>query len=144
MRARRVPSVALARQLDELVQTLGDIGFLDADRFLYLTDRKANMIISGGVNIYPQETENLLITHPRVLDVAVFGVPDPDFGEVVVAVIVPEPGKTSEPQALRALARERLAGFKVSKQVLVIGELPRNALGKVEKARLRALAAQIG
>ena len=79
-----------------------------------------------------------------MLESAVVGRPDPDFGEVVVAVIVPEPGKTSEPQALRALARERLAGFKVSKQVLVIGELPRNALGKVEKARLRALAAQIG
>ncbi len=69
--------------------TLGDVGYLDADGFLYLTDRKAFMIISGGVNIYPQETENVLITHPEVADVAVFGVPNEEIGEEVKAVVQP-------------------------------------------------------
>ena len=69
--------------------TLGDVGYLDDDNFLYLTDRKAYMIISGGVNIYPQETENVLVTHPKVVDVAVFGVPNDDFGEEVKAVVQP-------------------------------------------------------
>ena len=69
--------------------TLGDVGYVDADGFLHLTDRKAFMIISGGVNIYPQEAENLLITHPKVMDCAVFGVPNPDFGEEVKAVVQP-------------------------------------------------------
>ena len=69
--------------------TLGDVGYLDEDNFLYLTDRKAYMIISGGVNIYPQEAENVLVTHPKVVDVAVFGVPNDDFGEEVKAVVQP-------------------------------------------------------
>ena len=69
--------------------TLGDVGYLDEDGFLYLTDRKAYMIISGGVNIYPQEAENVLVTHPKVVDVAVFGVPNDDFGEEVKAVVQP-------------------------------------------------------
>ena len=69
--------------------TLGDVGYLDDDGFLYLTDRKAYMIISGGVNIYPQEAENVLVTHPKVIDVAVFGVPNDDFGEEVKAVVQP-------------------------------------------------------
>ena len=69
--------------------TLGDVGYLDDDGFLYLTDRKAYMIISGGVNIYPQEAENVLVTHPKVVDVAVFGVPNDDFGEEVKAVVQP-------------------------------------------------------
>ena len=69
--------------------TIGDIGFLDEDGFLYLTDRQSNMIISGGVNIYPQEAENVLTMHPKVLDVAVFGVPNEDFGEEVKAVVQP-------------------------------------------------------
>src|SRR5690606_25597386 len=69
--------------------TLGDVGYLDADGYLFLTDRKSFMIISGGVNIYPQEAENLLASHPRVADVAVIGVPDPDMGEAVKAVVQP-------------------------------------------------------
>ena len=68
---------------------MGDVGYLDDDSFLYLTDRKAYMIISGGVNIYPQEAENALVTHPKIIDVAVFGVPNEDFGEEVKAVVQP-------------------------------------------------------
>ena len=120
--------------------TLGDIGFLDADRFLYLTDRKANMIISGGVNIYPQETENLLITHPRVLDVAVFGVPDPDFGEAVKAVVQPIDMRETGPAFERELidwCRARLSHIKCPKSIDFTAELPRHATGKLYKRLLR-------
>ena len=79
--------------------TIGDIGYKDADGYLYLTDRQSNMIISGGVNIYPQETENLLVMHPKVQDVAVIGVPNDDLGEEVKAVVVPAPGVAAGPRA---------------------------------------------
>ena len=85
--------------------TIGDIGYMDEDGYLFLTDRKAHMIISGGVNIYPQEIEDALITHPKVTDVAVFGVPDPDMGEQVKAVVQPADGV--EPSA--ALEAELIA-----------------------------------
>ena len=88
--------------------TLGDVGYLDEDGFLYLTDRKAYMIISGGVNVYPQEAENLLITHPKVLDVAVFGVPNDDFGEEVKAVVQPTVMPADAEEA-NALERELVA-----------------------------------
>ena len=84
--------------------TLGDVGYLDDDGFLYLTDRKAYMIISGGVNIYPQEAENVLVTHPKVVDVAVFGVPNDDFGEEVKAVVQPVE-MPADDDAADALAR---------------------------------------
>ena len=88
-------------------------------------------------NVIPKEVEEVLDALDGVLESAVVGRPDADFGEVVVAVVVGEPGVTVDPEVLRLKARERLAGFKVPKQVLVVGELPRNALGKVEKARIR-------
>ena len=96
--------------------TLGDIGYLDEDGFLYLTDRKAYMIICGGVNIYPQEAENLLVTHPKVLDVAVFGVPNEDFGEEVKAVVQPVDMADAGPDLEReliAFCKEHLAGYQV-------------------------------
>lgn len=120
--------------------TLGDIGFLDADSFLYLTDRKANMIISGGVNLYPQETEDLLVTHPRVLDVAVFGVPDPDFGEAVKAVVQPIDMREAGPAFERELidwCRARLSHIKCPKSIDFTAELPRHATGKLYKRLLR-------
>jgi len=120
--------------------TLGDIGYLDADGYLYLTDRKANMIISGGVNIYPQETENLLVTHPRVMDVAVFGVPDEEFGEAVKAVVQPmdmaEAGPELE-QELIAFCRAHLSHIKCPKSIDFEAELPRHATGKLYKRLLR-------
>ena len=103
--------------------TLGDVGYLDADNFLYLTDRKAYMIISGGVNIYPQEAENVLVTHPKVVDVAVFGVPNDDFGEEVKAVVQPVemPADDAAAQALASeliqFCRSELADVKCPRSI---------------------------
>jgi long-chain acyl-CoA synthetase len=116
--------------------TLGDVGYLDADNFLYLTDRKANMIISGGVNIYPQEAENLLALHPKVADVAVFGVPDEEMGEQVKAVVQPvdwsEAGPALETELI-AYCRANLAHLKCPKSVDFDAELPRHPTGKLYK-----------
>jgi len=120
--------------------TLGDIGHVDAEGYLYLTDRKAHMIISGGVNVYPQETENLLVTHPEVLDVAVIGVPDDDLGEAVKAVVTPRDMNRAGPaleRELIAFCRERLAAPKCPKSVSFEAELPRHPTGKLYKRLLR-------
>jgi acyl-CoA synthetase (AMP-forming)/AMP-acid ligase II len=120
--------------------TLGDIGKLDEDGFLYLTDRKANMIISGGVNIYPQETENVLTVHPKVADVAVFGVPNADFGEEVKAVVQlvdhAEAGEEME-RTLIAYCKEHLADVKCPRSVDFREELPRHPTGKLYKRLLK-------
>jgi acyl-CoA synthetase (AMP-forming)/AMP-acid ligase II len=121
--------------------TIGDIGYLDADGFLYLTDRQSNMIISAGVNIYPQEAENLLVMHPKVHDVAVIGVPNEDMGEEVKAVVVPTPG--AEPGAaleaeLIAYCRAHIAHYKCPRTVDFTAELPRTETGKMAKRKLRA------
>src|SRR5258706_7731288 len=100
--------------------TVGDVGYLDDDGYLYLTDRSTFMIISGGVNIYPQECENLLITHPEVTDAAVFGVPNEDLGEEVKAVVQPMPGVTADQelaQRLLAFCRQHLAPLKCPRSV---------------------------
>jgi fatty-acyl-CoA synthase/long-chain acyl-CoA synthetase len=120
--------------------TLGDVGYLDADGFLYLTDRKSYMIISGGVNIYPQETEDLLITHPEVADVAVFGVPNEEMGEEVKAVVQPHDmaraGKDLENE-LMLFCREHLSPIKCPKSIDFEAELPRTPTGKMVKRHLR-------
>ncbi|WP_201781288.1 acyl-CoA synthetase [Sphingomonas sp. Leaf357] len=120
--------------------TLGDIGRIDADGFLYLTDRKSFMIISGGVNIYPQEIENRLITHPRVADVAVIGGPDAEMGERVIAVVQPldmaEAGEALAAE-LTAWCRAELSGVKTPRQIDFAEELPRHATGKLYKRLLR-------
>ena len=120
--------------------TVGDVGYLDDEGYLYLTDRKSFMIISGGVNIYPQETENLLITHPKVLDAAVLGVPDDDLGEVVKAVVQPMDGiePTSElERELIDFCRDSIAHFKCPRSVDFVDELPRLPTGKLYKRVLR-------
>ena len=120
--------------------TLGDVGRVDAEGFLYLTDRKAYMIISGGVNIYPQEAENLLVTHPKVVDVAVFGVPDEEFGEQVKAVVQPRDMADAGPELeaeLIAWCRERLAHIKCPRSIDFDAELPRHPTGKLYKRLLR-------
>jgi acyl-CoA synthetase (AMP-forming)/AMP-acid ligase II len=120
--------------------TLGDVGKLDADGFLYLTDRKAFMIISGGVNIYPQEAENVLIGHPAVADVAVIGVPNEDFGEEVKAVVQPANWSEAGPalaEELLAFCRERLSPLKCPRSVDFERELPRHATGKLYKRLIR-------
>ncbi|QIG54106.1 acyl-CoA synthetase [Altererythrobacter sp. BO-6] len=120
--------------------TLGDIGHVDEEGFLYLTDRKSHMIISGGVNIYPQEIENLLVTHDKVMDAAVIGAPDPDLGEKVVAVVQPvdmaEAGEALE-QELRAFLEPQLARIKMPRLFDFRPDLPREANGKLYKRELR-------
>src|ERR1700731_761856 len=120
--------------------TLGDVGYLDAEGYLYLTDRKSYMIISGGVNIYPQETEDVLIGHPDVADVAVFGVPNEEMGEEVKAVVQPHDmaraGKALE-QQLMLFCRSKLSPIKCPKSVDFEAELPRTPTGKLVKRHLR-------
>jgi long-chain acyl-CoA synthetase len=120
--------------------TLGDVGRLDSEGYLYLTDRKAHMIISGGVNIYPQEIEQALITHPAVLDIAVFGVPNEEFGEEVKAVVQPADLKRDHDEMEREIldfARTKLAGFKCPRTVDFIDDFPRLPTGKLYKQKLR-------
>lgn len=120
--------------------TLGDVGKLDSEGFLYLTDRKAFMIISGGVNIYPQETENVLIGHPKVADVAVIGVPNEEFGEEVKAVVQPVNWRDATPALaaeLIAYARAQLSPIKCPRTVDFDPELPRHPTGKLYKRLIR-------
>jgi acyl-CoA synthetase (AMP-forming)/AMP-acid ligase II len=123
--------------------TLGDVGYLDEDNYLYLTDRKAYMIISGGVNVYPQEAENVLTMHPDVVDVAVFGVPNDDFGEEVKAVVQPNqmPANLDEAASMSAeligYCREHLADVKCPRTVDFRQELPRHPTGKLYKRLLK-------
>ena len=120
--------------------TLGDIGHVDGEGFLYLTDRQSFMIISGGVNIYPQEIENLLVTHPAVMDAAVIGAPDAEMGERVVAIVQPvdwsQAGDALAAE-LTAWLRERLSGVKTPRQIDFMAELPRHPTGKLYKRLLR-------
>ena len=129
-----------ARSPDGTMSTVGDVGYVDVEGYLYLTDRRTFMIISGGVNIYPQECENLLITHPAVADAAVFGVPNEDLGEEVKAVVQPMPG--TRPSAdfaeeLIAFCRQHLAHIKCPRSVDFEEELPRLPTGKLYKRLLR-------
>jgi acyl-CoA synthetase (AMP-forming)/AMP-acid ligase II len=120
--------------------TMGDVGYVDADGYLYLTDRRAFTIISGGVNIYPQEAENVLTMHPKVFDVAVFGVPNDEFGEEVKAVVQPVDPRDAGPELeaeLLAYCRERLASYKCPRSVDFEAELPRHPTGKLYKRLLR-------
>jgi long-chain acyl-CoA synthetase len=120
--------------------TVGDIGYLDAEGYLFLCDRHSDVIISGGVNIYPAEIEAELLCHPKVADAAVFGIPHDEWGEEIKAVVQPEPGV--EPgRALTAelveFLTDRLARFKLPRSIDYTDELPRDPNGKLYKRRLR-------
>jgi long-chain acyl-CoA synthetase len=131
---------AAANSPDRAMSTVGDVGYVDGDGYVYLTDRAAFMIISGGVNIYPQECENLLITHPKVADAAVFGVPNEEMGEEVKAVVQLMPGFTpgTEIEAeLIAFCRDHLAHQKCPRSIDFMAELPRLPTGKLYKTPLR-------
>jgi len=131
---------AQTRSADGSMTTVGDMGYLDDDGFLYLTDRSTFMIICGGVNIYPQECENLLITHPKVADAAVFGVPNADLGEEVKAVVQPVAGQAHTPELaaeLIAFCRAHLAHLKCPRSIDFSHELPRLPTGKLYKRKLR-------
>ena len=115
----------------------GDLGSMSPDGYLAIVGRSKDVVISAGLNVYPKEVEGVLDSLPEVAESAVVGLPDDDLGEMVVAVLVPTDGAGLDVDAVRAACRERLAGYKVPKRFVVAGELPRNAMGKVEKARLR-------
>jgi long-chain acyl-CoA synthetase len=129
-----------ARSPDGSMSTVGDVGYVDGDGYLYLTDRASFMIISGGVNIYPQECENLLITHPKIADAAVFGVPNADLGEEVKAVVQPMPGIepcTALAEELMSFCSQSLSRQKVPRSIDFEAELPRLPTGKLYKRLLR-------
>jgi hypothetical protein len=117
--------------------TSGDVGYIDADGYVFLCDRKRDMVISGGVNIYPAEIESALHGLPGVHDCAVFGIPDEEFGEALMAVVEPLPGVTLDIAAIRAQLKTRLADYKVPKHVEIATDLPREDSGKIFKRRLR-------
>ena len=117
--------------------SVGDVGYLDADGYLFLCDRKRDMVISGGVNIYPAEIEGVLVGMDGVRDCAVFGIPDDEFGERLCAFIEPEERASLSPSAVQAYLRGRLANFKVPKEINFVDALPREASGKIFKRKLR-------
>lgn len=118
--------------------TAGDIGRFDADGFLHLMDRRNNMVISGGVNVYPAEIESVLLTMPGVADCAVFGIPDDEFGEALCAAVQPQPGATLDAVAVRTYAGQHLAKYKIPKRVEFMAELPREDSGKIFTRKLKA------
>jgi malonyl-CoA/methylmalonyl-CoA synthetase len=133
----RMPEKTAEEFTTDLWFKTGDVGRMDADGRLTIVGRSKDLIISGGYNVYPAEVEGVINELPGVAESAVIGVPHPDFGEAVVAVVVPRAGTVLEPATVTATLKGRIANFKVPKQVYVVGELPRNAMGKVQKNLLR-------
>jgi long-chain acyl-CoA synthetase len=117
--------------------TVGDMGYLDEDGYLFIADRKHDMVISGGVNIYPSEVEAAIAAHPEVVDVAVFGVPDDEWGESLLAMVEPFPGALLTPEDVDAWCRAQLARYKCPRRIELVDELPRDPNGKVVKRKLR-------
>ncbi|MFM8601685.1 MAG: AMP-binding protein [Actinomycetota bacterium] len=126
-----------ASQLPDGRFTVGDVGYLDGDGYMYLVDRRVDLILNGGVNVYPAEIEGVLSQHPAVRDVAVFGIPDPEFGQQVKAAVELETGASLTEDELISWSRERLAGFKCPRSVDFHDALPREAHGKLKKRLLR-------
>ena len=131
------PAKTAAAHIAPGVFTLGEIGKVDADGYVYITDRFSDMVVSGGVNLYPAETEQALRNHPAVVDAACFGVPDPDMGERLVAVVQLEAGAGLGAAELVTWCRETLAGYKCPKEIRFVDEVPRNPMGKIDKKTLR-------
>jgi fatty-acyl-CoA synthase len=130
-------AAATAEALREGWFWTGDIAVRDADGYFTIQDRKKNMIVSGGENIYPAEIERVLLEHPAVAEAAVIGVPDPRWQEVPFAIVVPHPGAVVTQDELRAFLLSQVARFKMPRDILFAHELPRNALGKLQHFRLR-------
>ena len=116
----------------------GDVGHIDGDGYLHITDRKKDMIISGGFNVFPSEVEQVIWSHPAVLDCAVIGVPDEKWGEAVKAVVELKPGASLDPEEIIALCKDRLGSVKAPKSVDFTTSLPRSPVGKVLKKDIRA------
>jgi malonyl-CoA/methylmalonyl-CoA synthetase len=134
----RQPERSAAEMTTDGFFRTGDVGMVDDDGYLHLVGRSKDLIISGGLNVYPKEVEAVLDELDGIVESAVIGVPDPDFGEAVVAVVVAAPDVELDAAEVRRQVRARLAAFKVPKRIVVVADLPRNAMGKVEKAKLRA------
>lgn len=133
------PEKTEAAHLRPGVFTLGEVGYLDAEGFLFITDRSSDMVVSGGVNIYPAETEQVLLRHAAVEDCAVIGVPNQEMGEELKALIVLKPGLPEPPSAeLDGFCREELAGFKCPRSYEFVPDVGRNSMGKINKRKLRA------
>jgi acyl-CoA synthetase (AMP-forming)/AMP-acid ligase II len=115
----------------------GDLGHLDEDGFLYLTDRSKDLIISGGTNIYPREVEEALLRHPAIFEVAVIGEPEPEWGEQVVAYVVFQADKSATEAELDSWCRQHIASFKRPKRYVFVSDLPKNSYGKILKTELR-------
>ena len=131
------PQKTAEAHLSPGVFTLGEIGKIDDDGFVYITDRFSDMVVSGGVNIYPAEAEQLLIRHPAVADVACVGVPDAEMGERMIALVQLQPGATVTADELGVWCRAELAGYKCPKELRFVDEVPRNPMGKIDKQALR-------
>jgi acyl-CoA synthetase (AMP-forming)/AMP-acid ligase II len=127
-----------AAHLEPGVFTLGEIGYLDDEGYVYITDRFSDMVVSGGVNLYPAEAENVLIEHPHVADVACIGVPHPEMGEELKALAMATPGTEPDPADIMAFCRERLSHHKCPRSVDIVETLGRTTMGKVNKRALRA------
>ena len=134
---RNNPQARLDVEKDGLIG-LGDLGYLDADGYLYVCDRESDLVISGGVNIYPAEVEHQLMQYPGVADCAVFGVPDDEYGERLMALVQPAAGASPDPETLTQWLGERIARYKVPRELQLRSELPRDDNGKIAKRRLRA------
>ncbi|MBO0854093.1 MAG: AMP-binding protein [Nocardia sp.] len=133
------PERTRAAHLEPGVFTLGEVGYVDADGYVYITDRTSDMVVSGGVNIYPAESEQVLVTHPKVADVAVIGIPNSDMGEELKALIVAaDPAGPPDPAELDAYCRGRLSGYKCPRSYEVVADIGRTTMGKVNKRKLRA------
>ena len=133
-----MPEKTAAEMREDGFFSTGDLGMQDADGYLTIVGRAKDLIISGGLNIYPAEVEAALDALPGVLESAVIGVPDPDLGEVAVAVVVPVAGAVLDTDAMLAALGQSLARFKLPRRIVLREGLPRNAMGKVQKAVLRA------
>jgi len=130
------PEATAETIIDGWVRT-GDVGYIDEDGYFFIVDRKKEMIIRGGENIYPREIEEVLFTHPKIVEAAVIGLPDPIWGEEVVAVIVPQPGETLTLEEVQEFCKERLASYKTPREVKLREDLPKTLTGKVIKKALK-------
>jgi malonyl-CoA/methylmalonyl-CoA synthetase len=139
----RMPEKTRAEFRDDGFFVTGDVGLIDARGYVHIVGRAKDLIISGGFNVYPKEVENELDAIPGVAESAVIGLPHPDFGEGVTAVVVPAPGVVLDAASMLATLEHRLAKYKLPKRIIVVPELPRNAMGKVEKKALREQYARL-
>ncbi|MEH6581366.1 MAG: malonyl-CoA synthase [Halioglobus sp.] len=139
----RMPDKTAEDFTDDGFFNTGDKGVIDTDGYVSIVGRAKDMVISGGLNVYPKEVELVVDSCPGVLESAVIGIPHPDFGEAVIAVVVPEKGALAKEQEIIATCRNELANFKRPKAIVIVDELPRNAMGKVQKSALRSQYAEV-